>query len=551
MNSAFVSVRCRLGPWAIPAVPGPGARGDRRGETVRPASPPTPSAWAGECVARSVAVLLALGLAFAWGLPVRSQADDLLLTTGYQNYWFTNAPTGGFTNYFGPGSSRANTAIYGGHLLGNTNAVLPKGGGFGLEWSSFGLPVASVQSDVALGDILVPPVGAAAGPPANFVAVAVGDNPAAYYECTNPRGGAFWAPASGQIIAAQPNNLTIEWRMANGTITRQLINVSAVPTKRPARLFWTESPYDAPTVSLDGRFPVIHYNSEVPPPVYEVLTNNNGGNTWYTTNVVSGVWLDDSKQLHAKGVSGLFLIEYYQEGSYEQAVQPDGLEIVQVLQPDLQIVPANVGARLLPVDTYWAQLDGIDGLLPNVTEGLNETAYLYSQTGPKDNWVFAIKRTWSEPWALEIYWQHRGRMGVVWPYEVDWYSCNWPPYPQRYVIGDVPPADTAPVLIPAGLSAEVMEDMDPPLHASISASGRSFSTTEPGLCLLRYTTPDDIWFEVVQSVQHTDDALFDLEPREWPIGQELTPGDPEAHAPAFRRHERLCRGEPGLRKPPE
>lgn len=50
---------------------------------------------------------------------------------------------------------------------------------------------------------------------------------------------------------------------------------------------------------------------------------------------------------------------------------------------------------------------------------------------------------------LEIYWQHQGRMGVVWPYEVDWYSADWPLSPQKYVIGDDPPQDTAPVLIPS------------------------------------------------------------------------------------------------------
>ncbi len=54
----------------------------------------------------------------------------------------------------------------------------------------------------------------------------------------------------------------------------------------------------------------------------------------------------------------------------------NGVEVVQVLEPDVEIVAADVGARLLPVDGYWANVDGINGILPNVTEGINDTAYV-------------------------------------------------------------------------------------------------------------------------------------------------------------------------------
>jgi hypothetical protein len=473
---------------------------------------------------------VALGVAAGGALGLF--ADDYFLQTEYANGWFLPGPPGGgYTNYFGTTPS---TAIYGGHVLGNTTSTLPTGGAYGLQWSAFGHPVEGIQADLAIGDFIAPPPGALTNvPPANFVAVKMGDNATAFYECSDPKGGAFWVPSTGQVIAAQPNNITIEWRLAGGGTFQQVVNVSAVPVKRPARLFWTESPYDAPLVNMSGLFPVIHYSTAVPPPVLEVVTNENGGLTSTVTNVVRGVWLDDQKQLHAKGVSGLFIIEYYEEGSYARQVQPDGIEVVQVLEPDLQLVTAHVGARLRPLDTYWADVDGINGLLPNVTEGLNETAYVHTQTGPKDQWVFAIKRTWREPWMLEIYWQHRGRMGVVWPYEVDWYSCDWPPHPQRYVLGDNPPGDTAPVLIPAEVSAELMKDMDPSLHASLSASGRSFTASQPGTCLLKYTTHDNLWFEVVRSVRRTDPGYFEETPLPWPIGEELVPSDPAAHALNF------------------
>jgi len=114
----------------------------------------------------------------------------------------------------------------------------------------------------------------------------------------------------------------------------------------------------------------------------------------------------------------------------------------------------------------------------------------------------------------------------------DRYWCDWPAYPQLFVIGDSA-TDQAPVLIPSELSAEVQADMDPPYHAHLSTSGRSLTTTEPGTCLVKYTTSDNIWFDVVKTVSHTNFFYFDLEPREWPIGEELTPGDDQSYAMGF------------------
>ncbi len=340
------------------------------------------------------AVLGALLFGMAGLFAPRVLATDYYLQTSYQNYSFSpGPPAGACTDYFGTTPS---TLVFCGHILGNTNAVRPSGGGYGLDGSAFGQPVESQQADLAIGEVISPPPGALASvAPANFIPVKWGENAAAYYECTEPHGGAFWVPSTGQIIAAQANNIAIVWNMQGGTTYRQVLNVSAVPVKRPARLFWTESPYDSPKVNMGGLFPVIHYNASVWAPVPVVTTVTNGTIVISTTNYTSGVWLDDSKQLCAKGVSGLFVVEYYQEGSYKQQVQPDGIEVVEVLEPNLQLIEANVGARLKPIDTYWADLDGIDGLLPNVTHGITEgTAYVHSQTGPKDNWVFAIKRTW-------------------------------------------------------------------------------------------------------------------------------------------------------------
>ena len=78
---------------------------------------------------------------------------------------------------------------------------------------------------------------------------------------------------------------------------------------------------------------------------------------------------------------------------------------------------------------------------------------VYGKDGPKKNWAFPLQRTWMDPWDLEIYWKQTGLMGVQWPYEVDWYSVDWPADPQIFVIGDNGAEDQAPVMIPTGIHA--------------------------------------------------------------------------------------------------
>jgi hypothetical protein len=472
---------------------------------------------------------LELFLAVVLGLSCGASGSDYNLATSYENLVFSpGPPMRGYTNYYG---AKPSLAFYSGHILGNTNAtsVPTDGQRFRLEGSAIGQPARMLQSDFFLGGFVSAPPGTDTNQaPANFVPVQVGNNPVAYWQ--EPNGGAFWVPSTRQIICAQPNAVTIDWLTLDGKTNRQVINVDAVPLKRPARLFWTEDPYLAPAVNMSGLFPAIHYNSQVPPPVLLLTTNQES--QVVTTNILAGVWLDGQKQLRAKGVTGTFLIEYYQTGTYENQVQPVGVEVVQVMPPHLQLMTADVGTRLMPLEQYWAQMDGVNGVIPNVTRGLNDTVYVHGQNGPKYNWAYAIRRTGQEPWSLEIYWQHKGIMGILWPYEVNWFSCDWPASPQLFVLGNTS-TDQAPALIPSELKAEVQSDMDPPLHAKLSVSGRALSTTSPGTCLVKYTTHDDVWFEVVRTVKHDNPYFFDLEPREWPIGEELTPGENQTYAMGF------------------
>ncbi len=461
-----------------------------------------------------------------------------VLNTDYRNYWFAPSPAGGiYSNYFGywpaVGLTNASTPLFQGHALGNTTNVAPTDGRRTLPWSAFGQPVDSQISDYPMGSVIPAPPGADTNrPPANFVARQAGNNLAAYYECTAPAGSAFWVPSTRQVIAAQPNNVEIQWHMTNGTTYLQVLTVDAVPAKRPVRLYWTESPYDAPVVNLAGLFPVLHYNSEVPPPVYNVVTNISGGSTNVTSNVVAGVWLDAQKQLRGLDVEGRLILEYYQEGTYGEQVRPVGIEVVEVLKPRVLNVKADVGSRLLPQDSFWRSVDGDTNIYPYVKVGLNDTVFVFDRDGPKKNWAYAIKKTVDKAWSLQIYWQNRALMDVYWPFEVDWYTCDWPESPQLYVISAAT-QHQAGVLIPGGLNAELMPFMEPPLQASLPSGGHTFTAQQPGYCLLKYTSADNVWFDAVRSVLHTNTDLFDLSPMAWEIGRELPAPDIRAGAMRF------------------
>ncbi|MBN2562792.1 MAG: LamG domain-containing protein [Phycisphaerae bacterium] len=491
-------------------------------------------------------------MAFCLAFSVQRSAfsdEPFVLDTLYENFWFfdssttnVSTPAGGpYSNYFGPYPSEAltnaSTPLYhgtAGPYSYDTNTlapVTPSNGLFVLEYSAFGHPVEGLIPDFGLGALITPPAGANTNvPPAGFVAVKVGNNANAYYESAD--GGVFWAPSTREFYAAQPNNVEVNWIMLDGTTNTMVYMISAIPVQRPARLFWTESPYDAPPVNLDGLFPVIHYNSEVPPPVFDVTTNVNGGVTNITTNIVAGVWIDGQKRMRGTDVTGMILVEYYKTGTYEEEVEPDSVEVVEVLPPQIHTRDVDLGERLLPRDTYWSTREGEKGLVANIQAGLDSgAAFMHTQTGPKDGWVWAVRTTTNDPWSIEIYWEHEGLMGVNWPYEVDWYSAGWPEDPQLVVYG-AGEADTAPVLVPSGITPTLQYE-EPELNTVLSASGRSVYAKTNGMALLKFTTHDNVWFESIMAVRYDDPVYFDPASTDWPVGTEIVPMGRHTHALQF------------------
>ena len=443
----------------------------------------------------------------------------------------------GGTNYYGSDWSNGAFAVESGNV--ETNYLLSSSGGavvtnitvyrspdsgLVLRRSVWAQPVESAVAQFALGDVIPWPAGVVNTnePPIGFEAVKVGDNEAAYYQSTNPAGAVLFIPSSCEVIAAAGGNVELDWNTSNG-IMRTVYTLASSPNVRPARVFWTESPYDSPPVNLNvgGQqvFAVLHYNNEITHPESLAVTNiNPDQSVSVSTQYVNGVWIDGeglNQNINADGVEGLFMIEYYADGNYEQSL---GLMPVQIMRPQQNVIKADIGSRLLPKDLYY----GTEDLIPNIKSGTADgSVLLYAQDGPKYNWVFAQQKTSDEPWDVRIYWEHTDFMGVAWPFEVDWYSIDWPIHPLRYVVGESK-QNTAPILVPSPLTAEIpYQEIDN--NAAVSTSGRSITVDQPGRFLIKYTTHDDIWYDAMEGVMHTDIRYFDLHDRDWAIGTEITP----------------------------
>lgn len=401
-------------------------------------------------------------------------------------------------------------SVFGGHSgrypMADTHSGIERApaspdGRYRLLQSSFGQPFEGRKPDFQLGAVIVPPLTVDTG-----VAPVI-----------DPTNSAFYVPSRNLVIAADRGLVRIDWSTTNGATLSRVYLISGVPERRPARIFWTEEPYNAPTVSLRDRFTRIHYNTMIAPPVPDLTITNQP-----LKQYLQGLWEDEQHILHAKGVTGMAILEFFETGERARQV---GWEVVEVAVPRVNVQSVAIGERLLPVDSYY----GTDDLRTEVRKGLPTLAYQHATRtpgGPKDRWLFPIARTVDAPYQLEVYWKHTGVMDVEWPFELDWYAADWPSddLAQRYVRDSA--TTNASVVIPRELQVTLENYQDPPRHAALANNGAGdwvFSTSQPGHALLRYSANEDVWFQVVRSVDHRDAALFDLDPLSWSIGEELHP----------------------------
>lgn len=480
------------------------------------------------------------------------------LVTQYGGVWCADVPAPAYSNYYDAGvgvvsfsASVISNYWVDGDGVTNFTGFATTNGSLRLVRAAFGQPIESQVSQYSLGDVIPPPEGATTNlPPVGFTPSRVGNNTNAFW--INANGSAIWLPSRCELVAAAGGSLEVQWNGVTGPV---VYTIASIPSTRPARIYWTEPPYNAPEVYLKANnnpiYATLHYNNYVGRPVTTVDTNYDatGTNATIVTNFTSGVWLDgeDTAQcLRATEVEGILLLEYYADGTYQQSL---GVQPVQVMAPTIEVIRANIGERLLPNDRYY----GTDDLYPTVKAGIGggkeDKLYLVDENSgyaTKKNWLYAIRSTADTEWDAEVYWYQQDARGVEWPFEVDWYDIDWPLNAIR-VACDIT-TNATPTFLPGGMSVEVLTQatVDEPKkesnHTSLSSDAGRLSFVSPGFALMRYSTSDDFWFDVLQGVLHNDETEYDAFVMPWRIGKELLPFSDENHVLVFDGVEDYAEG---------
>ena len=341
----------------------------------------------------------------------------------------------------------------------------------------------------------------------------------------------------GFLLNPDPNNLCVyaiqggsqafTWYLKDGSAVTNRYTIGATCSGRPRRIYWTDPPYNAPTINMQGKFVRIFDNGGVTKVVKSTVTNIVGGVENVQENaVISGVYVDETAQvMFAKGrPRGQFVLVYYDTGSYNQILH---VEVIEVSEPIATTAFGTIGEKLEPTGLGY----DLEGLSPYVTAGIgdsddNRGDYLYQPAGqysysPKNDYVYPLRPSVGVRWKAEIYWMETDPMGVQWPFELDQYENDWPERGNLYVRGDKPGDAGAKIYIPDDYTAELGGYQEPEGHALAVEGDCSFRTVGEGWSLVKLTTEDNVWFLPIHSVLRTNADYFTLEPCEVQVGQEF------------------------------
>lgn len=330
------------------------------------------------------------------------------------------------------------------------------------------------------------------------------------------------------VYAIAGGNQTFDWVLKDGTTNTMTYVVATSCSGRPKRIFWTDSPWNGPKISLDGKFVRFMGNDELLTLRYGVETNLTGGISMVTSNkVVSGLYIDPQAHvLCAAGqLSGQCVMVYYDTGSYANILS---VQVVEVCEPKAIDRDATIGTEIQPDGQGY----GITGFTANVHEGLadpgdNRGPYFYQHKGmysysAKNGAVFPLRTTEEKTKArATVYWMEQDDMGVSWPFEFDQYTISWPNDATVFVRGDVNGDPGLPIYISKDYTATLCDFQEPSDHAVAVTGDNAFSTKSAGWSMLKLTADDNIWFLPIHSVLRSDTNYYTLASVGIPVGHEF------------------------------
>lgn len=415
----------------------------------------------------------------------------------------------------------------------NTNAV-------SIVEDTTGEPVASVWSEAGFSWERQKPeyyLGDRVTPPADVDWHATRERYEELYANGDPRATDFLlnpSDADPCIYIVHGGSVVFEWVLRNGSTNSIPYVAGTTAGGRPKRIYWTDSPYNSPPVSLNGKFVRLFGDPAILTVVKGTVTNVIGGvETVEQNKIVRGVYIDDSTGLmYASGrLTGQFVLAYYDTGDYQNILC---VEVVEVARPEVIVRNATIGEAVTPDGRGY----NVEGLKANVRAGVGVTAdnrgdYLYQHAGkfsysPKHGEVFPIRPTEGEHWNAEICWMETDPMDVQWPFELDQYECRWPANPQVYVRGNLTGEDGNPdygakIVIPAEYAVSLQKYQEPEGHAIAPDDKNEFYTKGEGWSLLKLTTDDDVWFMPIRSICRTNANYYTMTPSRVNVGSEIRP----------------------------
>ena len=331
-----------------------------------------------------------------------------------------------------------------------------------------------------------------------------------------------------RILFTRDGVCDIDWVLNSGVVKSSIYTIGINVERRPHRLFWTEEPFNAPRVSVNGCFVRLLGNPDIVVP--EVSVDSVSG----VTNYIKGVYLDTkTKTIVAKcnaennndGPKGQFVVAYFDSGFYDNMI---GCSVVEVSGPDPVYKTQYVGSVIQPTGGGFL----LEGLSATISAGLTKdetdpnSPYLYQyktidSTNPKNNNIYAISETIASELGtskVNIYWQYPDENDVSWPFENVIYTLKWPEDAPTVVIGDNNKDFGSGILYPKEYTITEQTDIDG--VCSVDSANNRVVVSKEGKFVLSFNTSTEGEFCVVPFNSRLNQR-FDRTVDQWNIGSEL------------------------------
>jgi hypothetical protein len=297
----------------------------------------------------------------------------------------------------------------------------------------------------------------------------------------------YYSIHSEQVYAAEPGIVEVHWRSdlpdaatGNYIVEKRTYVVSYIPSVpplpalpvEPNRIFWTEAPYEGPTVNLPSNVQdvYIHYRSEFPATAGAPAA---GETRTFFLDELSGI-----RTLRARAVSGRIFVEILGETTdgATGARVPLGTRLVDVLEDTTPgstsfTVTTSLGEKLEPSN-------GDAALVPNENPvGVTASPPFIRNRPVNSQTAYFAERTTQTNGDVILFWKKPDSLGISWPYFRNTYTLVWPTDGAAYALNALDGTDTMTPVNVFGAQTPTLVFQDDPDEARLEGG---IFTVSPG-----------------------------------------------------------------------